>query len=88
MGTATWRYIKRHRKVLYVHLLTSGKLKGYIAGIDKQAEDPFFQLVTQMAGCEGVTEQLKADNQMGWAPRMNNIQNRTSESVKADLIYT
>ena len=67
------RYIKQHHKVLYTNLLTSGKLNGYLVAIDKQAEDMFFRLVKQMAECEGVTEQLKADNQMEWVARMNNI---------------
>ena len=58
------RYIKQYHKVRYVNLLTSGKLNGYLADIDKQAEDMFFRLVKQIAEREGVTEQLKADNQM------------------------
>lgn len=82
------RYIKQHRKVLYLNLLTSGKLNGYLADIDKQAEDMFFRLVKQIADNEGVTEQLKADNQMEWVSRMNNIRNRATEIVNTDLIYT
>lgn len=58
------RYIKQHRKVLYLNLLTSGKLNGYLTDLDKQAEDMFFRLVKQMAEREDVTEKLKADNQM------------------------
>ena len=65
-GQQHLRYIKQHHKVRYVNLLTSGKLNGYLADIDKQAEDMFFRLVKQMAECEGVTEKLKADNQMEW----------------------
>ena len=58
------RYLKQNHKVLYMNLLTSGKLSSYLADIDKQAEDMFFRLVKQMAKREGVTEQLKADNQI------------------------
>lgn len=65
-GQRHLQYIKQHRKVLYTNLLTSGKLNGYLAGIDKQAEDMLSRLVKQMAEREGVTEKLKADNQMEW----------------------
>ena len=61
---------------------------GYLADIDKKAEDMFFRLVKQMAECAGVTEQLKADNQMAWVGRMNNIRSRATEVVNTDLIYT
>ena len=87
-GQRHLRYIKQYRKVLYVNLLTSGKLNGYLADLDKQAEDMFSQLVKQMAEREDVTEQLKADNQMEWVARMNNIRNRVTEIVNIDLIYT
>ena len=81
------RYIKQHRKVLYLNLLTSGKLNGHLADIDKQAEDMLSRLVKQMAERECVTEQLKADNQMEWVARMNNIRSRATEIVNKDLIY-
>ena len=87
-GQRHLRYIKQYRKVLYVNLLTSGILNGYLADLDKQAEDMFSQLVKQMAEREDVTEQLKADNQMEWVARMNNIRNRVTEIVNIDLIYT
>ena len=87
-GQRYLKYIKQHRKVLYINLLTSGKLNGYLADIDKQAEDMFFRLVKQMAEREGVTEQLKADNQMEWVARMNNIRNRATEIIDNDMIYT
>ena len=63
-GQRHLRYLKQHRKVLYTNLLTSGKLDSYLADIDKQAEDMFLRLVEQMTEREGVTEQLKAENQM------------------------
>ena len=69
-------------------MLTSGKLNNYLADIDKQAEEKLFRLVKQMAEREGVTEQLKADNQMAWVGRMNNICSRAIEIVNNDLICT
>ena len=86
-GQRQLRYIKQHHKVRYTNLLTSGKLNSYLADIDKQAEDMFFRLVKQMAEREGVTEKLKADNQMEWVARMNNIRNRATEIINSDLIY-
>ena len=81
------RYLKQNHRVLYMNLLTSGKLNSYLAYIDKQAEDMLFRLVKQMAKREGVTEALKAENQMEWVGRMNNIRNRATELVNAELIY-
>ena len=86
-GQRHLRYIKQNRKVLYLNLLTSGKLNGYLADLDKQAEDMFSRLVKQMAEREGVTEKLKADNQMEWVGRMNNIRNKATDIVKSELIY-
>ena len=82
------RYLKEHRRASYATLLTSGKLNGYLADIDRQAEEMFLRLVKQMAEAEGVTEQLKADNQMEWVGRMNNIRSRAMEIVNSNLIYT
>ena len=86
-GQRHLRYIKQYHKVRYTNLLTSGKLNGYLADIDKQAEDMFFRLVKQIAEREGVTEQLKADNQMEWIAQMNNICSRATEIVNHDIIY-
>lgn len=80
------RYLKQNNEVLYMNLLTSGKLNGYLADINEQAEDMFFRLVKQMAERESVTEQLKSDNQMEWVTLMNNIQNRAAEIVNHDII--
>ncbi|MGN0487750.1 MAG: TnpV protein [Ruminococcus sp.] len=82
------RYLKQNHKALYMNLLTSGKLNSYLADINRQAEEMFSRLVKQMAEREGVTEQLKADNQMAWVGRMNNIRSRAIEIVNNDLIYT
>ena len=87
-GQRHLRYIRQHRKVLYINLLTSGKLNGYLVDIDKQAEKMFSRLVKQMAEREGATEALKAENQMEWVGRMNNIRSKATEIVNNDLIYT
>ena len=87
-GQRHLRYLKQHRKVLYTNLLTSGKLNSYLADIDEQAEDLFFRLVNQMVEREGVTEQLKMENQMEWVGRMNNIHGSAMEIVNAELIYS
>ena len=86
-GQRYLRYIKQHRKVLYLNLLTSGKLNAHLADLDKQAEKVFSRLVKQMAENEGMTEQFKADNQVEWVGRMNNIRSRATEIVNKDLIY-
>ena len=82
------RYLKEHRRATYATLLVSGKLNDYLADIDRQAETMLSRLVKQMATSEGITEQLKADNQMEWVGRMNNIRNRAMEMVNTELIYT
>ena len=86
-GQRHLRYLKEHHRVHYANLLTSGKLNSYLANIDQQAEEMFELLVKQMAEREGVTEQLKAADQMGWVRRMNNIRNRAAEITTSELIY-
>ena len=86
-GQRHLRYLKKHHRVLYGNLLTSGKLNGYLVDIDRQAEEMFEQLVKQMAECEGVTEQLKAANSMEWVRKMNSIRNRAVEITNSELIY-
>ena len=86
-GQRHLRYIKQNRKALYLNLLTSGKLNGYLADLDKQAEEMFHTLISQYKTAEGITEQLKSDNQMEWVGRMNNICQRATESVNDMLIY-
>ena len=86
-GQRHLRYIKQHKKALYLTLLTTSKLSGYLADIDKQAEEMLFRLVKQVAEREGITEQFKADNQMEWVVRMNNIQRTVTEFVNSNLIY-
>ena len=82
------RYLQEHKRATYTTLLTSGKLDSYLADIDKQAEDMFFRLVKQMAEHEGVTEKLKAENQMEWIGRMNNIRSRAKEVINNELIFS
>lgn len=86
-GQRRLRYIRQHKRLLYADLLTSGKLNNYLVDIDQQAEDMFFRLVKQMAEREGITEKLKAENQMVWVGRMNNIRNKIMKVINAELIY-
>lgn len=81
------RYLKQHHKVLYYNLLTSGKLDSYLADIEEQAQQLFHRLVKELAEKEGVTEQLKAVDNMVWVRRMNNIRNRAAEMVNNEVIY-
>lgn len=87
-GQRHLRYIKQHRKVLYLNLLTSGKLNRYLSDLDKRSEDMFSRLVKQMAVREGVTEKLKAENQMVWVGKMNNIRSRVMEIVNDNIIFS
>ena len=86
-GRRHLKYIEHYRPILYTNLLTSCKLTAYLADIDKQAEDMFFRLVNQLAKQEGVTEQLKSENQMLWVRKMNNIRKRGEEIVNDGIIY-
>ena len=86
-GQRHLRYIKQECKALYTELLTSGRLNAYIATINEQAENMFFELVKQMTAQEGITEKLKAQDQMLWVQRMNNIRAKAMEIVNHELIY-
>ena len=87
-GQRYLRYLKEHHRMRYANLLTSGTLNAYFADIDRQAEELFLRLVKQMAAAEGITETLKAVDQMKWVGRMNSIRNRASEIVYHQVIYT
>ena len=87
-GRRRLRYLKNHHPIIYTNLLTSCKLTAYLADIDEQAEDMLYRLVKQLAEKEGVTEQLKADNQMLWVRKMNNICNLATEIINKDIIYS
>lgn len=86
-GQRRRRYLKEHHKILYYNLLTSCKLHDHLADINEEAEEMLNCLVKQMAEKEGVTEQLKADDQMLWVKRMNCIRNRAEEIVMNEIIY-
>ena len=86
-GQRHLRYLKQHRKGLYSELLISGKLNDYLADLNEQAEELFSRLVKQLAEKEGVTEALKAENQMLWVQKMNSIRDTAMEIVSNDLIY-
>ena len=86
-GQRRLRYLKQHHKVLYYNLLTSGKLHSHLADTEEQAQALFSRLVKEYAENEGVTEQLKAADQMAWVRRMNNIRNRATEIVNADVVF-
>ena len=81
------RYLKQNHKVHYYNLLTSGKLNSYLADVEQQAQDLFLRLVKDLAKKENVTEELKATDMMLWVRNMNNIRNRATEIVNADIIY-
>lgn len=82
------RYLKQNRKVLYMNLLTSGKLNAYLANIDKQAQESFERLIDGMKQTQGITEQLKTENALEWVGRMNNIRACAMEIVNEEIIYT
>ena len=82
------RYLKRHHKILYYNLLTSGKLYCHLADVEEEAQLLFLRLVKQMADAEGITETLKASDQMKWVRRMNSCRDRASETVYHQVIYT
>jgi len=87
-GQRRRRYLKEHHRVLYYNLLTSCKLHDHLADINEEATEMYDRLVKQLAEKEGVTEQLKVEDQMLWVQRMNNIRNRATEIVNKELIYT
>lgn len=82
------RFLRENHRVLYANLMTSGKLVAYLDDIEQQATAVFLRLVKELAEKEGVTEKLKAENQMLWVQKMNNIRNRATEIVNAELILT
>ena len=81
------RFLQEHRKITYTNLLTSGKLNSHLAEIQQTAQHRVEELVAQMAKAQGVTEELKASDQMKWVQMMNNLQNAAEETVRTELIY-
>ena len=86
-GQRHLRYLRQHCKALYTELQITGKLNGYLANLNELAESMFLELVKQMAIHEGVTEQIKAQDQMLWVQRMNNIRDRAIEVMNKDMFY-
>ena len=86
-GQRRIRYLKQHHKVLYYNLLTSGKLHSHLADTEEQAHQLFLRLVKEYAATEGITEQLKAADPMAWVQRMNNIRERVTETVNAEVVF-
>ena len=81
------RYLKQNHKARYYNLLTSGKLNSYLADIEQQAQDLFLRLVKELVEQENLAEELKSTDMMLWVQKMNNIHNRVTEIVNADIIY-
>ena len=86
-GQRHLRYIRQHHKALYTALWMGGRLNDYLADVDQQAEEMLFQLVKEYAQRQGITEQLKAENQMEWIGQMNNCKAQAEEVILAELIY-
>ena len=82
------QYLKEHKQLVYLNLLTSGRLNEYLSSVDEQAEGTFFRLVKEYADRQGVTEQLKAENQLLWVQKMNNIRACVREVVESEFIYS
>ena len=81
------RYLKENKRAVYIILLTSGRLNSYLADIEEQAQERFERIVEKMKQEQGITEQLRAENQMEWVGRMNNVQACARESVEKEIIY-
>lgn len=86
-GQRRLHYLKHHRKVLYYNLLTSGKLHSHLADTEEQAQELFARLITDLTTKEGITEQLKAIDQLKWVQKKNSIHNRVAEIVNAEVIF-
>ena len=87
-GQRHLRYLKEYRRSVYLDLLTNGRLNDYLADIEEQAQERFERIVGQMKQAQGITEQLKAKNQMEWVARMNNIQVCAREIVDKEIVYS
>ena len=87
-GQRHLRWLKRNRRVTYTNLLTTGRLYDYLQDIDTQANEQLELLIRQLAKAEGVTEQMKAEDQMEWVRRMNSIRNRAEEIINSEMIYS
>ena len=86
-GQRHLQYLKEHKRLVYINLLTSGRLNEYLASVDEQAEDMFSRLAEEYADRQGVTERLKAENQILWVQKMNNIRMCVREIVEREILY-
>ena len=86
-GQRHLRYLKEHKRTVYITLLTSGKLNSYLADIEEQAQEHFERIIEQMKQVQEITEQLKAENQMEWVARTNNIHSCAREIVENEILY-
>ena len=86
-GQRHLQYLKEHKQFVYINLLTNGRLNEYLASVDEQAEDMFSRLVEEYADRQGVTERLKAENQILWVQKMNNIRMCVREIVEREILY-
>ena len=86
-GQRRLNYLKHHHKVLYYNLLTSGKLHSHLADVEEQAQELFDHLNTDLATKEGITEYLKATDQMKWVQKINNVRERVTETVYSDVVF-
>ena len=86
-GQRHLRYLKQHRRVVYTELLANGKLNGYLADLNDQAEDMFFRLVNELAEKAGITKKLKTSDQMEWVRRMNSVRQSAIDAVNDNLIF-
>ena len=86
-GQRHLQYLKKHKKFVYLNLLTSGRLNEYLVSVDKQAEDMFSRLVKEYADKQDVTEWLKEENQLAWVGKMNNIRACVREVINSKIIY-
>jgi len=87
-GQRHLRYLKEYRRGVYLNLLTSGRLNDYLVDIEEQAQERFEKIVEQMKQAQGITEQLKEENQMEWVEKMNNIQSCAREIVNKEIAYS
>ena len=86
-GTRHYHHLRKSKRILFSQLTISGKMNDYLADIDRQAEEMFSQLVKQLAEKDGITEELKATDQMEWVRQMNGVRNRAAEIVNKELIF-
>ncbi len=86
-GQRHLRFLRKTRPVTYTNLLTAGELTSYLADIDRQAQELYFRLIDQISRAEGITEQLKATDQMEWVRRMNSIRSRAEEIVLHEIVF-